>query len=299
MFNIFLVIIGSIAYGFLPIFVKNIIPYGYSSISIVFYRYLFTSIALFIIIVIRKKNFKKNLKNNFKISFKINQKQFLELFIFSISGLGLTFYLLSQALLYISAGLTNMIHFGYPVVVIILMAIIYKEKINRLKILSIVSSVIGIFLLTKIVAVESIESFKGIIYALITTITYGSYIIANKKSSFANLDTMVSLFYMSLIISIAFFIAGILTKDLQLLNNIYVFYNFIAISLLCTVFSLGLLLYGVKNLGSSLASILNMFEPTTTVIASAFIYHEKLTINIIIGSFLIILSTVFMIFSDN
>lgn len=299
MFNIFIVIIGSIAYGFLPIFVKNIIPYGYSSISIVFYRYLFTSIALFIIIVIRKKNFKKNLKNNFKISFKINQKQFLELFIFSISGLGLTFYLLSQALLYISAGLTNMIHFGYPVVVIILMAIIYKEKINRLKILSIVSSVIGIFLLTKIVAVESIESFKGIIYALITTITYGSYIIANKKSSFANLDTMVSLFYMSLIISIAFFIAGILTKDLQLLNNIYVFYNFIAISLLCTVFSLGLLLYGVKNLGSSLASILNMFEPTTTVIASAFIYHEKLTINIIIGSVLIILSTVFMIFSDN
>ena len=299
MFNIFLVIIGSIAYGFLPIFVKNIIPYGYSSISIVFYRYLFTSIALFIIIVIRKKNFKKNLKNNFKISFKINQKQFLELFIFSISGLGLTFYLLSQALLYISAGLTNMIHFGYPVVVIILMAIIYKEKINRLKILSIVSSVIGIFLLTKIVAVESIESFKGIIYALITTITYGSYIIANKKSSFSNLDTMVSLFYMSLIISIAFFIAGILTKDLQLLNNIYVFYNFIAISLLCTVFSLGLLLYGVKNLGSSLASILNMFEPTTTVIASAFIYHEKLTINIIIGSVLIILSTVFMIFSDN
>lgn len=295
MFNIFLVIIGSIAYGFLPIFVKNIIPYGYSSISIVFYRYLFTSIALFIIIVIRKKNFKKN----FKISFKINQKQFLELFIFSILGLGLTFYLLSQALLYISAGLTNMIHFGYPVVVIILMAVIYKEKINRLKILSIVSSVIGIFLLTKIVAVESIESFKGIIYALITTITYGSYIIANKKSSFANLDTMVSLFYMSLIISIAFFIAGILTKDLQLLNNIYVFYNFIAISLLCTVFSLGLLLYGVKNLGSSLASILNMFEPTTTVIASAFIYHEKLTINIIIGSVLIILSTVFMIFSDN
>lgn len=299
MFNIFLVIIGSIAYGFLPIFVKNIIPYGYSSISIVFYRYLFTSIALFIIIVIRKKNFKKNLKNNFKISFKINQRQFLELFIFSISGLGLTFYLLSQALLYISAGLTNMIHFGYPVVVIILMAIIYKEKINRLKILSIVSSVIGIFLLTKIVAVESIESFKGIIYALITTITYGSYIIANKKSSFANLDTMVSLFYMSLIISIAFFTAGILTKDLQLLNNIYVFYNFIAISLLCTVFSLGLLLYGVKNLGSSLASILNMFEPATTVIASAFIYHEKLTINIIIGSVLIILSTVFMIFSDN
>lgn len=284
MFNILLVIIGSIAYGFLPIFVKNIIPYGYSSISIVFYRYLFTSIALFIIIIIKKK------------SFKINKKQFVELFIFSVVGLGLTFYLLSQALLYISAGVTNMIHFGYPVVVLILMTLIYKEKINLLKIMSALSSVIGIFLLTKIVAVES---FKGIIYALLTTITYGSYIIANKKSSFASLDTIVALFYMSLMVSAVFFIAGILTKDLQPLKDIYVFHNFTAISLLCTIFSLGLLLYGVKKLGSSLASILNMFEPTTTVIVSAFIYDEKLTVNIIIGSVLIILSTVFMIFSKN
>ena len=64
-------------------------------------------------------------------------------------------------------------------------------------------------------------------------------------------------------------------------------------------FLLGLLLYGVKQLGSSLASILNMFEPTTTVIVSALIYDEKLTINIIIGSILIILSTVFMILSSN
>ncbi|TXJ33161.1 EamA/RhaT family transporter [Brachyspira aalborgi] len=283
MFNILLVIIGSIVYGFLPIFVKNIIPYNYSSISIVFYRYLFTSIALFIIII-RKK------------SFKINKKQFIELFIFSVIGLGLTFYLLSQSLLYISAGLMNMIHFGYPVVVLILMTLIYKEKINLLKILSALSSIIGIFLLTKIAA---IESFKGIIYALLTTITYGVYIIANKKSSFASLDTMVSLFYMSLIVSVVFFIAGILTNSLQLLNNIFVFYNFTAISILCTIFSLGLLLYGVKQLGSSLASILNMFEPTTTVIVSAFIYDEKLTVNIIIGSILIILSTVFMILSSN
>lgn len=222
MLNILLVIIGSIVYGFLPIFVKNIIPYNYSSISIVFYRYLFTSIALFIIIIIRKK------------SFKINKKQFIELFIFSVIGLGLTFYLLSQSLLYISAGLMNMIHFGYPVVVLILMTLIYKEKINLLKILSALSSIIGI-----------------------------------------------------------------LTNSLQLLNNIFVFYNFVAISILCTIFSLGLLLYGVKQLGSSLASILNMFEPTTTVIVSVLIYNEKLTINIIIGSILIILSTIFMILSSN
>ncbi|MEI0477730.1 DMT family transporter [Brachyspira pulli] len=280
MLHVLLVIIGSIAYGFLPIFVKNIIPYNYSSLSIVFYRYLITAIFLFIIILVTKK------------SFRITKRQFIELFIFSVIGLGLTFFFLSQALLYISAGLTNMIHFGYPVIVLLIMIFMYKEKANILKVLSMVLAITGIFLLTKVVQVES---FLGVIYALITTVTYGVYIVANKKCSFAELDTMVSVFYMSLIVSVVFFIVGIFTNSLQLLNNLYVFYNFAAIALLCTIFSLGLLLYGVKKLGSSLASILNMFEPTTTVVASIFIYNEDLTINIVIGSVLIILSTISMV----
>ena len=167
-----------------------------------------------------------------------------------------------------------------------------EVKANILKVLSMVLAITGIFLLTKVVQVES---FLGVIYALITTVTYGVYIVANKKCSFAELDTMVSVFYMSLIVSVVFFIVGIFTNSLQLLNNLYVFYNFAAIALLCTIFSLGLLLYGVKRLGSSLASILNMFEPTTTVVASIFIYNEDLTINIVIGSVLIILSTISMV----
>ena len=280
MLNVLLVIIGSIAYGFLPIFVKNIIAYNFSSLSMVFYRYFLTAIFLFIIIIVSKK------------SFKINKKQFIELLIFSIIGLGLTFFFLSKSLLYISAGLSNMIHFGYPVIVLLVMIFIFKEKANILKFLSIIFAAIGIILLTQVVEVES---FLGVIYALITTITYGAYIIANKRCSFSELDTMVSLFYMSLFISVIFLIAGIFTGSLQIINNLYVFGNFIAISLVCTIFSLGLLLYGVKRLGSSLASILNMFEPATTVVASIFIYNEKLTVNIIIGSVLIILSTISMV----
>lgn len=280
MLHVLLVIIGSVAYGFLPIFVKNIISYNYSSLSIVFYRYLITAIFLFFIIIITKR------------SFKITKRQFVELLIFSIIGLGLTFFFLSKSLLYISAGLSNMIHFGYPVIVLLVMIFIFKEKANILKFLSIIFAAIGIILLTQVVEVES---FLGVIYALITTITYGAYIIANKRCSFSELDTMVSLFYMSLFISVIFLIAGIFTGSLQIINNLYVFGNFIAISLVCTIFSLGLLLYGVKRLGSSLASILNMFEPATTVVASIFIYNEKLTVNIIIGSVLIILSTISMV----
>ena len=69
MINILLVIIGSIAYGFIPIFTKNVISYSYSSLSIVFYRYFIASIALFFIIIFTKK------------SFKVSKRQLLDLFI--------------------------------------------------------------------------------------------------------------------------------------------------------------------------------------------------------------------------
>lgn len=283
MINILLVIIGSIAYGFIPIFTKNVISYSYSSLFIVFYRYFIASIALFFIIIFTKK------------SFKVSKRQLLDLFIFSILGLGLTYFLLSESLFYISAGLSNMIHFGYPIVVILIMTTLYKERLDKFKILSSISTIIGIILLTTEV---KIESYLGVVYSLLTTITYSIYIISNKQSSFSILDTIVSLFYMSIIISIVFLLSAIYKNSFQLLNNINVLYNFIGISILCTVFSLGLLLYGVKKLGSSLASILNMFEPTTTVLVSTFFYDEKLTIKIIFGSIFILLSTIFIILSN-
>ncbi len=283
MINILLVIIGSIAYGFIPIFTKNVISYSYSSLSIVFYRYFIASIALFFIIIFTKK------------SFKVSKRQLLDLFIFSILGLGLTYFLLSESLFYISAGLSNMIHFGYPIVVILIMTTVYKERLDKFKILSSISTIIGIILLTTEV---KIESYLGVVYSLLTTITYSIYIISNKQSSFSTLDTIVSLFYMSIIISIVFLLLAIYKNSFQLLNNINVLYNFIGISILCTVFSLGLLLYGVKKLGSSLASILNMFEPTTTVLVSTLFYDEKLTIKIIFGSIFILLSTIFIILSN-
>ncbi|WP_252832273.1 EamA family transporter [Brachyspira pilosicoli] len=57
MINVLLVIIASIAYGFLPIFTKNIIRENYSSVAIVFYRYAFTAIFFIFYNTHKKKKF--------------------------------------------------------------------------------------------------------------------------------------------------------------------------------------------------------------------------------------------------
>lgn len=274
------VIAGSIAYGFLPILTKNLLSHSFSAASIVFYRFFFTALTCLIIILFTKK------------SLKVTLRQFIEMMFFGIIGVGLTMFFITKALSYISAGVTNMIHFGYPVVVMTFMALVFKEKITVYKIISIILAITGIILLTRI---SEVESINGIIYALLTTITYSSYMIANKKASFASLDTIVILFYISAALSVLFFGQALITNNFQFENSFYIWANLLTMALGCTVFSLGLLMYGIKKLGSSMASILNMFEPTTTVIAAIFIYNDPLTFNIFLGSSLIILSTISMV----
>ncbi len=274
------VVIASIAYGFLPIFVKNARVVGMSANSIVFYRFFFTAIACFFIILATKK------------SFKTTKKQMIEMSFYGIFGTGLTMLFVTMSLDYISTGLANMLHFGYPAVVMMTMIFIFKEKATPFKIISIILSITGLVILSQI---KSDGSLLGIVLALITTITYSAYIIANKKASFSSLDTIVILFYVSIALSIFFFLKAAISGDFHLPTTIYVASNLIGISLMCTVFSLGILMYGVKKLGSSTASVLNMFEPTTTIILGIIIYNEHFNLSILIGSLLIIVSTVFIV----
>jgi len=269
------VIVGSIVYGFLPIFVKNLQLLGLNSESIIFYRFLFTLIISFVVIFITKK------------SFTISMKQFREVSFFGILGLGVTSLVVAFSLNYISTGLANMVYFGYPAVVMAIMITIYKEKMNSYKLLSVIAAILGVFTLSQI---DTAGSIKGVFLALIAAFLYPLYIISNKKASFASLDTVVVVFYTSVSISIFFFIQTIATSKLQPLEGIYMYYNLFALAL-CTIVPLTLVLYGVRKLGSSTAAVINMFEPTTTVIAGIFIHKEVFTLNILLGSSLVILST--------
>lgn len=276
-----LVIFGSIVYGFLPIFSKDALDNGFLASNVVLYRFAITAVVCFIIVLLTKKNL------------KINKKQFIHLMSFGILGNGLTALFITLSLNYISTGLANMIHFGYPAVVMIIMIVFFKEGVHFLKIFSIIFALTGIVLLSN---VKGEGDFRGIILVLLTTITYSAYIIANKKSSFSSLDTLVILFYVSLGLSVVLFSYSIIAGTFQIPKTFNLWLDLLAIAILCTVFSLGLLMYGIKKLGSSVAAVLNMFEPTTTVIAGVIIYKEALTLNIIIGSSLVVLSTICIMF---
>jgi len=186
----------------------------------------------------------------------------------------------------IPTGLATMLHFTYPLFVTIVMAVAFREKLSALKIISCVCALGGLALMADF----SRLSVVGIIMAVCSGVTYACYVIANRKSSFANLPGLVIVFYVSSAAAVFFGIKAVVMKEFMLPKNMICLGLLLIIAIFCTIITLYLLTYGIKTLGASTASVLNMLEPVISLLAGMVVYKEAVALKGIAGCVLVVLS---------
>ena len=128
------VIISAFIFGFTPILCKMTYSGGSNSIMLVFLR---NSMSLPIMYAILKYN---------KVSLKISMQEFSKLLILSVFSTILTALLLYISYNYISVGMATTVHYVYPILVALVLAIFFKEKINKIQIFSLIISFIGVLM---------------------------------------------------------------------------------------------------------------------------------------------------------
>ena len=138
---------------------------------------------------------------------------------------------------------------------------------------------------------------KGAALALLSAVTYAAFIIAGRKSSFAAMPSMEVIFFVCLFSSVIFGGKSILAGTLQLPPSRTAF-GCLVISLFCTVFALKMLTYGIRALGASTSSMLNMLEPVVSVIAGTLIFSEALNIRTVTGCVLIVAASILTVKGD-
>ena len=127
--------IASSSYGTNPLFALPLYAAGIGVNSVLFYRYAFAVVIYALWLTFVKK-----------ISLKIKKEEFLPLLILALlfSFSSLTLFI---AFGYIEAGIACTILFVYPVLVAIIMAMFFKEKLTGTVLSAIVLTSIGIGLL--------------------------------------------------------------------------------------------------------------------------------------------------------
>ncbi|MDY6025871.1 DMT family transporter [Bergeyella zoohelcum] len=279
----FFAIVSAVSYGLIPAFIIPVKEAGFSLDKTLFYRFFISAIFLLAYLV-RKKE-----------SLIVTPKDFLIMLI-----LGL-FYALSSEFLflgydYLSPGIASTILFVYPVIVALVMMVFFKETISKATVLSLILTILGVFVLSLKDATFSIN-FIGLSIALLSALFYALYIIIINKAN-VSFSGMKITFYSLLFSSLYYFIKVLWSQD-GLAIDLYTLGNFTLFAFITTVISISTLVYAIQMIGSTPTSIMGALEPVVAVLVSVLFFQEQFTIGLFLGVMFIVIGVILNIISES
>ncbi len=273
--------ISSATYGLVPLFTLPLMSRGMHYDSILFYRYFFATLFLAAILKLSGK------------SFKIERADILPLM-----GLGSLFALSSLFLfmsyLYMESGIASTILFFYPILVTLIMAIFFREKITWATVASIMLAFVGIGLLYKGDKGMPLSMF-GIFIVFLSALAYALYIVGVNKTRVNTMEGDKLTFYALLVGSGIFFVKLKFGTNLQMISGLESWFDVIMLALVPTVVSCVAMVWAVHNVGSTVTAILGALEPVTAVFVGIVVFKEPLTVNMAVGILMIILAVTVII----
>ncbi len=280
-------ITGAAAYGVNPLFAKLLYFGGIGVNSILFYRYSIALLILFLWLKIFKR-----------ISLKINLKECISLcilgIIFSMSSITLF-----KSYQYIDVGIASTLLFIYPVIVAVIMGTFFKERINKITIISIILTTIGILLLYKDKSGASLN-LTGVCLVLLSACCWATYMICVKKIPILTKMNNDKLTFYVIFFGLFVYIYNLkFCTQLQLLNNPVMWLYSIGLAIIPTIISIETVNLSIKLIGSTKTAILGALEPVTAIIIGVGIFGENITIRIICGIISIIGAVVLVVLNQN
>ena len=278
-------IVASSTFGLLPLFTLPVMGEGLTTFSILSYRMLFASILVAVLMLIGRVSFATNLK---------------ELRWFAV--LGFLYYgsaaLLFQAYGGMASGLATTLHFMYPVSVTIIMALVYKQRPSVVTICAIILSLVGVALLCLRESSTGVSSLLSVFLVLLSGVCYAVYLVLVSTVRRINQQNSQKLTFYVLMFSGAFFMLSTLQGGgLQIIPSASAGINLLLMAILPTLLSNLALVRSVKNIGSTLTSVLGAMEPLTAIIVGILVFDESLRGLMIVGIILILVSVSLIVLS--
>jgi drug/metabolite transporter (DMT)-like permease len=269
---------AALAAGLIPVLTKALMLDGLDAITILFYRYVVVFISLGLTFILKKE----------KIT--ITKKQALELIIYSAVGYGGSTFLLAQSFNYMPMGLATMLYFSYPLFVVVIMAMVFKEKPNQTKISALIIAIAGILFLMNF-NFDLIN--MGSVLALGSGLAYGIYLVSLQQSSLKKLENRVIIFYLGGICAIFFGTQGwIISGNSEILSLSTKGIIFTLALGGITIFVLQMVTFAIKRIGSTQTSLIIAFEAVVTLVLGILLYSEPWNGNTIAGAGLMLVAVI-------
>lgn len=268
-------IIAAISYGTNPLFALPMYKLGMGVNSVLFYRYFFAVIIYGLVLKIFKKI-------NFKISFKEFVCLFFMAILFAFSSVSLF-----ESFKYLASGIACTILFVYPIMVALISAIFFKEKLTKISILAMFLSLTGIFLLNG--GISGHLNPLGISWVLLSALVYAIYIVLVKNLPPVKHIKHEKLSFYIMFFGLSVFIFNLkFCTELQPINDFRVLACALALAIFPTVISLETINIAIRLIGPTTTAILGALEPLTAIFFGLLLFSETLTLSTVLGIIFII-----------
>ncbi len=264
----------AVIFGCMPLFAKIIYSYGGNSPSLVFYRNFFALPFLYYLAFCGKDGKK----------YRPSPVEWRKLILLVAGGMALTPILLFESYQYIPSGMATTIHFIYPVFVLLGAFIFYRQAISRVQIICVILCTLGVMLFY---TPGDSGSLLGTLLAFLSGIAYAFYTVYLDRSGLIAIPKYVLLFYSILLCSIMTFFYALL-QGLTYQFPVGIWLLIIVFSVLVSVCGIQCFQLAVKYIGAPQTSILNTFEPITSIILGILCFHESLSVQTAIGMVLVL-----------
>lgn len=273
--------VAAVSYGLNPLFALPLYGAGLGADSVLFYRYVLAVVMLGALMLARRQ------------SFALSRRDLLPL-----AGMGLLFSVSSLTLFesynYMDAGIASTLLFVYPVMVAVIMAVGFHERVTVATVLSIVLACTGISLLYK-GGDGTTLSLTGVLLVFLSSLSYAVYIVGINRSSLKNLPTEKLTFYCLVFGSLVFVVRLRGCTELQSIPTAALWVNAVSLALFPTIVSLVTMAGAIRRIGSTPTAILGALEPVTALFFGVAVFGEAFTLRIGTGVLLILVAVTLII----
>ncbi len=264
-----LALISSAAFGLIPLFSLPLLHDGMSAECVLFYRFLFGSLALGVILIMRHDRLAAPVRE-----------------LSCLAGLsvmyGLAALLMFWGFSYLPSGVASTLQFLYPLMVMLIMIMFFHEKFSLLTACSVGLAVLGVFLLSGGEAGGSVST-RGIMLLLVSAACNAVYISGLhvvRIRSISGLSITFWVLFFGMLISLA---NALQSGTFRWLDS----WNEAGLAVLLAVVTAAVsnltLVLAIQRIGSTLSAILGVMEPVTAVSVGILVFDEPATPGVFAG----------------
>lgn len=272
---------AAVCYGTNPLGALYLYEDGINANSVLFYRFALAVVMLGMLMAARRK------------SLKVSRRELSLLcalgVVFSTSSITLYF-----SFCFMDAGIASTLLFVYPVMVAVIMALLFKERLPAVSVFAIMLALSGIAMLYHGDGGATLST-RGVMLVMFSSLSYAVYIVVVNKSPLRMSSmklTFYVLFFGMLTVLTNSFITGL---HIQMLTTSRMWSCAFMLALLPTVFSLVLMTISVHETGSTPTAVMGALEPLTAVVIGVAVFGEQLTPRLAAGIVLILTAVIMII----